>query len=76
MTTSREDPTTVRPMPAELESPAAKLVYQCVESEGLRTVDDLQRRTGMTKLQLHGVLTRLERVGVVRRTDGEYVAAE
>lgn len=76
MTRSREDGTSIRPIPAELDSPAAKLVYLCLDTDGPRTVDELQRRTGLTKLRLHGVLGHLERGRLVRREDGEYVVAE
>ncbi|WP_290810312.1 MarR family transcriptional regulator [Halovivax sp.] len=72
MTTRRTDGSTVRPIPTELESPTAKLVYQCLEAEQLRSVEELRRRTGLTKLEIHGVLRTLERAELVRRTDGGY----
>lgn len=70
-TASRDEPEAVS-VPSDVESPVAKLVYLCLRVEGGQTADDLQRRTNMTKLSIHGTLRTLQSMGLVRNDDGQY----
>lgn len=62
-------------VPAALSSPRAKLVYLSVATTGGATVDELQAMLSMTKLSLFGVLSTLQRKGLVREEGGRYVVS-
>ncbi len=57
------------PLPAELETPTAKLVYMTLDGDTPYTVDELSERLGMQKLVLFETLRTLESKGLVD-TDG------
>ncbi|WP_238477221.1 TrmB family transcriptional regulator [Natranaeroarchaeum sulfidigenes] len=71
--TSRSAEAEVEPLPEELESAQAKLVYLCLRQfENGATVDQIQSQVGITKLALHSLLRSLSGKGYVRCEDGCY----
>jgi DNA-binding MarR family transcriptional regulator len=60
------------PLPDELNSPNAKLVYFYVDVCEETTIDDLQTCLGLQKLALFSVLDSLRKQGLVER-DGDVV---
>ncbi len=71
--TSRGAGAEVEPLPQELESAQAKLVYLCLRQfEDGATVDQIQSQVGITKLALHSLLRSLSGKGYVRCEEGRY----
>jgi predicted ArsR family transcriptional regulator len=61
-----------RPVPDEIESPRAKLVYLYLATTGRASVDDLANDLGMQKLALFSVLGTLAGRGVVASSGDSY----
>lgn len=71
--TSRSTRAEAEPLPHELESAQAKLVYLCLKQfDDGATVDQIQSQAGITKLTLHSLLRSLSGDGHVRCEDGRY----
>ena len=64
--------TELQSVPAELESPRAKLVYLYLSIVGEATVTELQRTLGLSKLTLFSVLDALAAEDLIRETDSGY----
>ncbi|WP_254761969.1 MarR family transcriptional regulator [Natrinema marinum] len=62
-----------QPVPDEIASPQAKLVYLSLRVGGQARATDLQRTLGLSKLTLFAVLESLTAKDLVRRTEGGYV---
>lgn len=60
------------PLPEEITSPRAKLVYLHIAVSGEASVRELERSLRMSKLALFGVLDSLESAGVISRSDDRY----
>ncbi len=56
---------TPKPLPSEIETPTAKLVYMALDADGPHTVDELSDRLNMQKLVLFETLRTLESKGIV-----------
>ncbi|SNR54725.1 Sugar-specific transcriptional regulator TrmB [Halorubrum vacuolatum] len=54
-----------RPLPPELQSPRAKLVYLYLTTNGEATVGELADDLGMKKIALYGVLKTLRQQNLV-----------
>jgi len=65
---------TAEPIPAELTSPTAKLVYLYLDTTGQSTVDEMQRSLNVPKLALFSVLGSLAESGLVE-CDGDCYGA-
>ncbi|MDQ2052114.1 MarR family transcriptional regulator [Natronolimnohabitans sp. A-GB9] len=63
----------VEPVPDELESAQAKLVYLCLEATGGATVDDLGEFLAMEKLSVLTLLQTLSNAGLIEQRGEEYV---
>ncbi|MFC6719438.1 MarR family transcriptional regulator [Natrialbaceae archaeon GCM10025810] len=63
------------PLPDDLASPQAKLVYLAIDSVGEATVADLEQLLGLPKLTLLSVLASLSAKGLVRNTENAYVVS-
>lgn len=62
------------PLPDELDSPRAKLVYLALAITDRATISELQETLDVPKLTLLSVLDALAGRGLVERTDDGYVA--
>lgn len=62
------------PLPEELESPRAKLVYLAISATGGATLAELQEALDVPKLTLLSVLDALTGRELVEETEGGYVA--
>lgn len=67
--------TRIDPVPDDLESPRAKLVYIYLEATGGATIDELGEILAMKKINTLSVLRSLSNAGYVERTGSEYVVA-
>ncbi|MFB6170278.1 MAG: helix-turn-helix domain-containing protein [Haloarculaceae archaeon] len=67
---------TVTPLPEDLESPRAKLVYLYLATNGTATLTDLQRGLGLKQLTLYSILGTLADRGLVDRTDAGYCCSD
>lgn len=65
---------TTEPIPAEVTSPTAKLIYLYLDSTGQSTIDEMQRSLDLPKLALFSVLGSLADDGLVE-CDGDCYAA-
>ncbi|WP_440990779.1 TrmB family transcriptional regulator [Haloarchaeobius baliensis] len=65
---------TAEPIPGELNSPTAKLVYLYLDTTGRSTVDEMQQSLNVPKLALFSVLGSLSESGLVE-CDGDCYAA-
>lgn len=65
---------TTDPIPAELASPTAKLIYLYLDTTGRSTVDEMQQSLDIPKLALFSVLGSLTDSGLVE-CDGDCYAA-
>jgi predicted transcriptional regulator len=65
---------TAEPIPAELTSPTAKLIYLYLDTSGQSTVDEMQQSLDIPKLALFSVLGSLTDSGLVE-CDGDCYAA-
>lgn len=63
----------VAPLPAELGSSGAKLVYLYLDVENEATIDELQASLGMRKVTLYPLLRTLTRTGLVEKVESRYV---
>lgn len=63
----------IDPIPKDVESAQAKLVYCYLAVAGGATVDDIERTLGMKKLDLLSVLQSLTGAELVEKRDSEYV---
>jgi DNA-binding MarR family transcriptional regulator len=61
-------------VPAELNSPRAKLVFLYLSTHGASTVADLEDGLGMRKMTLFSILGTLEERGLVERSTETYTA--
>ncbi|WP_129113362.1 helix-turn-helix domain-containing protein [Halegenticoccus tardaugens] len=61
------------PIPGELRSPRAKLVYLYLSTHGAATITELQEGLRMKKLSLYSVLRTLRERGLVGRDAERYV---
>lgn len=64
----------VGPLPEELQSPRAKLVYLAISVTGGATLAELQEALGVPKLTLLSVLDALTGRELVEETESGYVA--
>ncbi|SDR26291.1 MarR family transcriptional regulator [Natronobacterium texcoconense] len=62
-------------LPAELESPQAKLVYLYLEATDGATATDLTDGLAMKKIAILSVLNQLSSEGLVEKTGTTYAAA-
>ena len=60
-------------LPAELDSPRAKLVYLYLQTHGQASLDELQVGLGMRKLSLYSILGTLSERGLVEGEAEQYV---
>jgi predicted transcriptional regulator len=67
--------TTGEPLPTELDSPRAKLVYLYLR-RAEATVDDLQSALGVKKIALYSILRTLRERELVEKRDGRFAVAE
>lgn len=65
----------IAPLPDDLTSPEAKLVYLYVDAAGGATVNDLNETLAMKKMSILSVLNSLSSEGLVEKSGNEYVAA-
>ncbi|NKE35157.1 MarR family transcriptional regulator [Natronococcus sp. JC468] len=65
--------TQLDPLPDQLDSPQAKLVYLYLEASGGATATDLNEVLAMKKIAVLSVLSCLEGEGLVEKNDAEYV---
>lgn len=74
----RQEPTTRNPdpLPTELGSPQAKLVYLYIEAAGGATVDDLTEILSMKKISVLSVLRSLSTDGLVDRDGDRFVVRD
>ncbi|WIV68583.1 MarR family transcriptional regulator [Natrialbaceae archaeon AArc-T1-2] len=66
--------TRIDPVPEELASPRAKLVYLYLDAAGGATVDDLNQTLAMKKIAILSVLNELASNDLVEKNGDEYVA--
>ncbi|ELY67565.1 hypothetical protein [Natrinema versiforme] len=71
--THRHD-TRLEPVPRDIESASAKLVYLYLEATDGATVGELGERLAMQKLDVLSVLSSLSSAGHVEQADSAYVA--
>lgn len=70
---SRTTPTLdTSPIPSELESPRAKLVYLFLSTHGEATVSELQSGLGMKKISLYSILSTLCERGLIDQDAESY----
>ncbi|MFU8867358.1 MarR family transcriptional regulator [Natronococcus sp.] len=65
--------TQLEPLPTEIESPQAKLVYLYLEASGGATASDLNEVLAMKKIGVLSVLNCLTAEGLVEKNGAEYV---
>ncbi|SIS00531.1 hypothetical protein SAMN05421809_3292 [Natronorubrum daqingense] len=63
----------IDPIPSDLDSTQAKLVYLYLEATDGATIDDLGATLSMSKLSILSILNTLSSAGHVDRANGEYV---
>ncbi|MFB6131258.1 MAG: helix-turn-helix domain-containing protein [Salinigranum sp.] len=61
-------------LPAEIESPSAKLVYFYLTTHGEATIGELQECLGMKKITLYSILGTLRKRGLVEGETDRYAA--
>lgn len=62
--------TSIAPLPDELDSPRAKLVYLSIATTGGATLDELQTVLDLPKMTLYTIIRTLRERGLVHQ-DGE-----
>ncbi|MFC6716342.1 MarR family transcriptional regulator [Natrialbaceae archaeon GCM10025810] len=67
--------TPIDPLPTELDTSQAKLVYLSLEATGGATATDLSETLAMTKLSILSVLRTLADRELIERNGAEYVPA-
>ncbi|MEY7847641.1 MarR family transcriptional regulator [Natrarchaeobius sp. A-rgal3] len=65
----------IEPVPDQLESAQAKLVYFYLETTGGATVDELSETLSLKKIDALSVLHSLRSVGLLEKDGSEYVVA-
>jgi len=65
----------LEPVPDDLDSAQAKLVYVSLETVGSATVDDLGALLSMKKLSILSILNTLSSAGYVDQRGEEYVVS-
>ncbi|MDG5820040.1 MarR family transcriptional regulator [Natronococcus sp. A-GB7] len=65
--------TQLEPLPTEIESPQAKLVYLYLEASGGATASDLNEVLAMKKIGVLSVLNCLTEEGLVEKNGADYV---
>lgn len=65
----------IEPIPEELDSAQAKLVYLCLEATGGATADDLGDLLTMKQLSILSLLNTLSSEDLIERRGEEYVVA-
>ncbi|WP_254765065.1 helix-turn-helix domain-containing protein [Natrinema marinum] len=76
MTSQKPHPTTrIDPVPDDLESARAKLVYIYLDAADGATAEELGEILAMKKINILSVLNSLSSAGYVERLDAEYVVA-
>ncbi|WP_276245393.1 helix-turn-helix domain-containing protein [Haladaptatus sp. YSMS36] len=65
-----------RPLPAQLASPRAKLVYLYLRTEQEATIDDLHEALGMAHISLYPILRKLASRGFVEAEGDRYRLCE
>lgn len=65
--------TTAVELPADLNSPRAKLVYLYLSTHGAATIGDLQQHLSMRKLTLYSILKTLRERDIVQQESDRYV---
>ncbi|MFC6765605.1 MarR family transcriptional regulator [Natrinema soli] len=68
-------PARIDPVPDDLESAQAKLVYVFLDATGGATVDELGEILAMKKIDILSVLNSLSSAGYVTRAGATYVVA-
>lgn len=63
----------LEPIPDELSSPQAKLVYLYIDAVGGATVDDLNEGLAMKKISVLSILSSLTGEGIVEKDETRYV---
>lgn len=63
------------PIPSEIRSPEAKLVYLYVEATGAATADELCNTLSLKKMSVLSVLNSLSAQGLIEKDDGAYVTS-
>lgn len=63
----------LEPIPDELSSPQAKLVYLYLDAVGGATVDDLNEGLAMKKISVLSILSSLTGEGIVEKDGTRYV---
>ena len=71
----RRSESRIEPIPDELDSAQAKLVFLCLEATGGATVDDLGDLLAMKKLSILSLLNELSSENLIERRGEEYVVA-
>ncbi|WP_440772597.1 MarR family transcriptional regulator [Natronorubrum sp. DTA28] len=66
---------TIEPIPDDLESAQAKLVYVYLEATGGATAEELCATLSLQKLSILSILNALSSAGFVERQANEYVVA-
>ena len=66
---------TTEPIPTQLTSPTAKLIYLYLDTTGQSTVDEMQQSLDIPKLALFSVLGSLTDSGLVECDGGCYAAS-
>ncbi|QCS41897.1 MarR family transcriptional regulator [Natrinema versiforme] len=76
MSSQKQRPDTrIDPVPDDLESASAKLVYLYLEAADGATIDELGEILAMKKIDVLSVLNSLSSAGYVEQADSEYVVA-
>ena len=65
----------LEPVPSDLDSAQAKLVYVSLEAAGSATADDLEAMLSMKKLSILSILNTLSNAGYVDQRGEEYVVS-
>ncbi len=65
----------IEPVPDDLDSAQAKLVYLCLEATGGATADDLGDLLAMKQLSILSLLNTLSSDGLIEQRGEEYVVA-
>ena len=68
-----QQPVATTTVPADIESPRAKLVYLYLSTHDGATVDELRANLGMKKIALYSILKTLRDRGVVDQHTDRYV---
>jgi DNA-binding MarR family transcriptional regulator len=63
-----------RPLPGNIDSPRAKLVYLALSTGGASTADELRDTLGLKKIDLFSILDTLDARGLVEYNGDRYVA--